>query len=324
MQLNSYAKYAWGVLGYNLLVILWGAYVRATGSGAGCGSHWPLCNGEVLPGTSEAATLIEFTHRMMSGAALLLVVALFIWGFRTYGNGHPVRMGAALSLVFIISEALVGAGLVLFEFVEYDASAGRAISIVVHLLNTFMLLAALTLTAWWASGGQKLQLHTSRRSSILLGVGILGTMMIGASGALAALGDTLFPAQSLIQGIQQEFSSTSHFLLRLRILHPTISIMVGIYLILSVGFTNLRAVNQTTRRLARLVTILVAVQLAAGFLNVLLLAPVWMQIVHLLLADLVWIGLILLTASVLAMKSASVTGQISGETTPYLTGREPA
>jgi heme A synthase len=324
MQLTRYAKFAWGVLGYNLLVILWGAYVRATGSGAGCGSHWPLCNGEVIPGNPGLATLIEFTHRLMSGAALLLVVALFIWGFRSYAKGHPVRTGAGLSLVFILTEALVGAGLVLFEYVAADASVGRAISIVIHLLNTFMLLAALSLTAWWASGGQSIQLRGSSPSFILLGVGILGTLLVGASGALAALGDTLFPAQSLFQGIQEELSPTSHFLLRLRILHPMISIIVGIYLILSIGFINIRKNSKTSRRLARYVTVMVTIQLAAGFINVLLLAPVWMQIVHLLLADLVWIGLILLSASVLAVKSSTATEGLAGGSPAYLAGRETA
>ena len=322
MQLTRYAKFAWGVLGYNLLVILWGAYVRATGSGAGCGSHWPLCNGEVIPENPGLATLIEFTHRLMSGAALLLVVALFIWGFRSYTKGHPVRMNAGLSLVFILTEALVGAGLVLFEYVAADASVGRAISIVIHLLNTFMLLAALSLTAWWASGGQSIQLRGSTPTFILLGVGILGTLLVGASGALAALGDTLFPAQSLLQGIQEELSPTSHFLLRLRILHPMISIIVGIYLILSIGFINIRKNSKTSRRLARYVTVIVTIQLAAGFINVLLLAPVWMQIVHLLLADLVWIGLTLFSASVLAVKSSTATEGLSGGSPAYLAGRE--
>ncbi len=324
MQLSHYAKFAWGVLGYNILVILWGAYVRATGSGAGCGSHWPLCDGEVIPGNPEIATLIEFTHRLMSGAALILVLALFIWGFRSFGKAHPVRLGASLSLGLIFTEALVGAGLVLFEYVANDASSGRAVSIVIHLLNTFMLLAALTLTAWWASGGQALQLRGSELSFILLGLGIIGTLLIGASGALTALGDTLFPAQSLIHGIQQELSPTSHFLLRLRILHPLISIIVGIYLMISIGFINLRTNNQTSRRLARFVTVIVAIQLAAGFINVLLLAPVWMQIVHLLLADLVWVGLILLSASVLALKTATTAGEVSSESPAYLAGREPA
>ncbi len=310
MRINRFRKFTWFVLAYNLLVILWGAYVRATGSGAGCGSHWPLCNGVVIPRQSQIETIIEFTHRLMSGLALILVVILFIWGYRTYSKGHPVRLGASLSLFFIITEALVGAGLVLLELVADDASIGRAISIVIHLLNTFLLLAALTLTAYWASGGKAVRLHRGL-DLWLIGIGLVATMVVGASGALAALGDTLFPVQSLAEGIRQDFSPTAHFLVRLRILHPTISILVGIYLILSTGVINLRTKDTALHRVARVLTILVAVQLGAGFLNVLLLAPVWMQIVHLLLADLVWIALVLLAAMNFVVQGEPVTSRNS-------------
>lgn len=320
MRINRFGKYAWGVLVYNLLVILWGAYVRATGSGAGCGSHWPLCNGVVIPRNPQIETVIEFTHRLMSGLSLILVIAMFIWAFRRYGKGHIVRLGATLSLVFIITEALVGAGLVLFQWVAHDASVGRAISIVVHLLNTFMLLASLTLTAWWASGGRPIRLQSGSSSLWLLFVGVIGTLAMGASGALAALGDTLFPAESLLSGIQQDFSPTAHFLIRLRLLHPSIAIIFGIYLIIAVGSINLRTTDRSVHRFARLLSVLVAVQLGAGFINVLLLAPVWMQLLHLLLADLVWIVLILLMATVLAIKEPTFDHEDQSNPTVYQKG----
>jgi heme A synthase len=310
MRINRFGKFAWFVLGYIILVILWGAFVRATGSGAGCGSHWPLCNGEVIPYQPQIETIIEFTHRLMSGLALILVVVLCIWGFRAYSKGHPVRLGVSFSLFFIITESLVGAGLVLLELVADDASVGRAISIVVHLLNTFLLLAALTITAYWASGGRAVRFQRGL-DLWLIGIGLAATMVVGASGALAALGDTLFPVQSLAEGIRQDFSPTAHFLVRLRILHPTISIMVGIYLILSTGAINLRTKDAALHRIARILTILVTVQLGAGFLNVLLLAPVWMQILHLLLADLVWIALVLLAAINFAVQGEPVSNRNS-------------
>ena len=300
-----FGKYAWGVLIYNLGVILWGAYVRATGSGAGCGSHWPLCNGVVIPREPQIETIIEFTHRLMSGLSLILVVAMFIWAFRLYEKGHPVRLGSSLSLVFIITEALVGAGLVLFQWVAHDASVGRAISIVVHLINTFILLAALTLTAWWASGGKPVRLRGGGLSLWLLVAGLIGAITIGGSGALAALGDTLFPAESLLSGIRQDFSPTAHFLIRLRLLHPTIAMMVSVYLIILIGVINLRHADGAVRRFARILSVLIVIQLGAGFINVLLLAPVGMQLIHLLLADLVWIGLILLAAAVLTVRNTS-------------------
>ena len=151
------SQFAWGVLAYNLAVILWGAYVRASGSGAGCGAHWPLCNGEVIPRAPSVATLIEYSHRLTSGLALLGVVALLVWTWRACAAGHPARRGAVLSLLFIITEAAVGAGLVLFELVADNATMARAMFMAAHLVNTFLLVAALTLTAWWLSGGGPLR-----------------------------------------------------------------------------------------------------------------------------------------------------------------------
>ena len=299
-SLSRFAWFAWGVLGFTLLVVLWGAFVRATGSGAGCGSHWPLCNGEVLPRAPQTATLIELTHRATSGVALLLVVGMLIWAIRAYPRGHVVRLGAKLSLVLMIIEALLGAGLVLFELVADNPSMVRAFSMMAHLVNTFLLLGALTLTAWWASGGRRVRLRGQGANGWLLGVGIGAFLLLGASGAIAALGDTLFPARSLAEGIRQDFSPTAHLLLRLRILHPVIAIGVGLYLVAAAGIIARRRPTRATRRLARAVTVLFLVQLAAGFLNLFLLAPVWMQLVHLLLADLVWIALVLLAASAFA------------------------
>src|SRR5690242_12260676 len=110
------ARYAWSVLAYNVAVILWGAYVRATGSGAGCGEHWPLCNGQVLPRAPALATMIEYSHRLTSGVALLSVIVLLVWTYRVTPPG-PARKAAALSAFFILTEAAVGAGLVLFQLV---------------------------------------------------------------------------------------------------------------------------------------------------------------------------------------------------------------
>ena len=306
MKLTGYAKFAWGVLIYNIFVILWGAFVRATGSGAGCGSHWPLCNGQVMPQEPQIETIIEFAHRLSSGLAFVLVLVMLIWALRAYPKGHVVRRGAWFSMILITTEALVGAGLVLFEWVAQDASVGRAISIVIHLINTFLLLAALSLNAWWASGGRKIQIRENGSLAWLLILGLLGTIIIGASGALTALGDTLFPVNSLAEGIRQDFTPTAHFLLRLRLLHPSVAVVVGIYLLILAGVIRVQRPAQPTQVFAYVLTILVLVQLGAGLLNVFLLAPVWMQIVHLLLADGVWIVLVLLTASALAEKKQLV------------------
>jgi len=293
------ARYAWAVLGYNVAVILWGAYVRATGSGAGCGNHWPLCDGQVIPRDPGIATLIEFSHRLTSGLALLAVVALLVWARRACAPGHPARLGAVLSLALILFEAAIGAGLVLFELVADNATMARALFMAAHLANTFLLLASLALTAYWLSGGPRVRLVTTARTSPVLWTGAIGLLATGASGAVAALGDTLYPAASFTAALQADLSVTSHLLIRLRVLHPAIAI--GTAVLLMFGAPRVAAGGPVvTRRLGGLVAGLAALQIGVGLLNVVLLAPVWMQLVHLLLADAVWIGFVIFSASVLA------------------------
>ena len=299
MKLNRFAKYAWGVLALNMFVILWGAFVRASGSGAGCGSHWPLCNGGVIPPSPQLETIIEFTHRITSGVSLLLVVGLLVWAFRAYPKGHSVRLGAVLSMIFMITEALIGAVLVLFSWVAKNESTGRVISVALHQTNTFLLLALLTLTAWWASGGTPMRLKGQGIGLWALGFGLFGVLILGVSGAVNALGDTLFPARSLAEGISQDFSPTAHFLIRLRVWHPIIAISVGLYLIFVCGLVGMFRPQPILRRFVGLLIAFVLLQLTAGLVNVLLLAPVWMQLVHLFLADMVWIWLVLVTANTL-------------------------
>lgn len=299
MRLNGLATYAWAVLAYNVGVILWGAYVRATGSGAGCGQHWPLCNGEVVPQDPRVDTLVEFSHRLSSGLALVLVLALAVWVFRARPRGHTLRQGAALSVVFIFTEALIGAGLVLFQLVADNASVARAAFISLHLVNTFLLLGALTLTAWWASGGAPLRPMGQKPLAAAFLAGMIGTTLIGASGAIVALGDTLFPAESLASGLRQDFDPTMSFLVRLRVLHPIIAIVVGIGLIVLSSHARQSVASRGASRASKGLALLVLVQWLAGMVNLALLAPVWMQLVHLLLADLVWIVLVVLAATVL-------------------------
>jgi heme A synthase len=301
MKLSAYAKYAWFVLTFNVGVILWGAYVRATGSGAGCGSHWPLCNGVVIPRSQSVETLIEFTHRLSSGVAFLFVVGLLIWAWRVFPKGSIVRKGAVFSMLFMTTEALVGAGLVLFELVADNISIARAVSISIHLVNTFLLLACLSLTAWWSSGGKPVQLSGKNFYMSILGLGFIGMLILGVSGALTALGDTLFPVSSLAEGLSQDFSPSAHFLIRLRLLHPTIAVLVSIYLIVISGLIMLNNGKLENKFLGRSLTILIVIQLLAGLINVYLLAPVWMQIVHLLISDLIWITLVIFAAKTLSI-----------------------
>lgn len=292
--MTRFAKYAWGVLIYNISVIIWGTYVRATGSGAACGAHWPLCNGEVIPLAPQTATLVEYSHRLMSGLALISTVILIVWAFRAYPKKHLARVGATLSLLFMISEALVGAGLVLFKLAGENTSIVRAFTTSIHLVNTFLLLAVLTLTAWWASGGRALHIRSDKRSWLFI-IGFVAMLIVGTSGAIAALGDALFPAQSFAAGFAADLDPTSHLFLRLRVFHPFIAIAVGLYvMILSASFGLAHA---PSKRFAVALIALIAVQWIVGVVNVLLLAPAWMQMFHLLITDALWITFILMIAT---------------------------
>ena len=287
---RRFSRAAWGVLAYNILVVLWGAFVRATGSGAGCGDHWPLCNGTVVPRAPRIETVIEFTHRVTSGLALVGVIALCVWAFRLLPRGHRARLFAALSVVFLFVEALLGAGLVLLRYVEHNASAGRAAYLSAHLVNTQVLLAMLVLTAWFGAA------PTSRKwraAPKLVLAALPVSVIVAVSGVIAALGDTLFPASSVASGMRQEFSSAAGALLRLRVLHPALAVAAGIFL-LAAAVSARRTGIPTVVRTSSIVALLVVIQLAFGALNILLLAPVWMQIVHLLIANLLWIALVVM------------------------------
>jgi heme A synthase len=300
MRLKGFAKFAWIVLAYNLAVILWGAYVRASGSGAGCGSHWPLCNGEIIPRSPGLETLIEYSHRLTSGLALFLVVIMLIWALRTFTARHPVRCSAILSLVFIITEALIGAGLVLFEYVAENKSMARALWMSAHLINTFLLVAALTWTAWSATSGERLKIREQGSINWLFIFALVATLILGVSGAVTALGGTLFPVNSLAEGLKQDLSPTAHILIRLRFFHPFIAIFVSVLLIVLPRLTRAWQRGPINRKIAKSLIVLILIQLAAGLFNLILHAPIWLQIVHLLLSDLIWITLVLYVLNTLA------------------------
>lgn len=287
---RRFAWFAWAVLGFNLLVILWGALVRASKSGEGCGDRWPLCNGVVIPHAAQIATLIEFAHRASTFIAFLSVLAMAIWAFRAF-RGEPVSRAAWASLFFIVTEALLGAGLVLFKYVGADQSAGRAIYLSAHLVNTMLLLAAMALTAWWASGHRAIEVSSAGATP--LGFALAAALIIAITGAMTALSDTLYPVASLRTGFAADFSAASPALVRLRILHPVIALAAGVYIVIAA------ATVPHAQRVGRIVIALVAAQIAAGLLNIWLLAPIWLQLVHLLLADLLWIALVLLAAAAL-------------------------
>jgi heme a synthase len=297
---RALVRFAWGVVGYNVLVILWGALVRATGSGAGCGNHWPLCNGQVIPLSPRVDTIIEFTHRCMTSGSLFLVIGLLAWTFRETIKGQAARVLAVASMVLLLNEALLGALLVKLGYVTGNQSMGRVVVLSIHLSNTLLLLAALTLTARMLATGQRWhELGVGGAKKLWAYVGLAATLVVGVSGSLAALGDTLFPASSLRAAFAQDFAEGSPWLLRLRGVHPVSAVVAAIFVLWLVG----QARRARAGRLAGLVLALLGFQFALGLADVLLLAPVWMQILHLLGADLYWVALVTLAAVVIWPKA---------------------
>jgi len=300
-RISGFAKFAWFTLAYNILVILWGVFLRASKSGDGCGQHWLTCQGEVIPSAPELKTIIEFSHRMTTGPAFLFVIILAIWAFRIFSKGHPARKTALISLFFIVTEALVGAGLVLTGNTAETLTNARPFWAIGHLINTFTLLLFLALTAWYASGDRELSINGRTKQVVLIALGVIAILFVGTSGSVAALSNMLFPSQSLTEGIAKDFSAGSNILLRLRLSHPILSILTSVYLLFLAGWLKSASdSNPDVTRWSNYLSILVLVQIAFGAATLLTLAPIMMQIGHLLLADLIWISLVMLSANFLA------------------------
>jgi heme a synthase len=304
-RLSRFGKFAWFTVAYNVLVILWGVFLRASRSGDGCGQHWLTCHGEVIPSAPELKTIIEFSHRVTTGPAFLFVLVLLVWAFLKFERGHAARKMAVAALLFIITEVLVGAGLVLTGNTAETLTAARPFWAIGHLMNTFALLAFLTLTAWCGSNGRILSFNRKGKPIVLIVIAVVGILFVGASGSVAALGSMLFPSETLLDGISQDFSTGSNILLRLRVSHPILSILTGVYLLFLAAW--LRAwsggSDPAVNRWSNIVSVLVLAQLAFGAATLLTLAPIVMQLGHLLLADLLWISFVLLAANYFASRS---------------------
>jgi cytochrome c oxidase assembly protein subunit 15 len=294
-------RFAWAVLAYFVAVILWGTLVRATGSGAGCGEHWPLCNGTVMQHSPRMDTIIEFTHRLTSGISFFSVVALLVWTFRKTERGHLARTAVVASVVFTLIEAILGAFLVKLGLTAQSQSPLRAPYLALHLTNTLLLLAALTLAAHFLNRSKGFMQSSFRLVAPAGAIGaVIVVLVVGVTGSLAALGDTLFPATSLGQALAQDFSATSGWLVRWRWTHPTIAFVSSVFLIwLLVRAAQTPLGGQAhwdNRKLSAVVLLLLALQYVLGVLDVFLLAPVWLQVAHLLGADVLWAALVVLTA----------------------------
>lgn len=296
--MNRFERCAWAFLAYLLFVILFGAWVRISGSGDGCGNHWPLCGGEVIPWSPSTKRIIEFSHRVTSGLSGIFGLVLLVWARRI---SRPVYRAAVATVVFLLIEAFLGAVLVKKELVAGDASASRAIMVGLHLCNTMLLTASAAAMAWRAGLSHVTNRTIAVPGAILTGVVVL-LFATNATGAVTALGDTLFPVQpasgaGLYAKVRDDLSPAQHFLVRLRILHPIVAmttvVLVGAVLVWLMQGRPFRLLKSSLHALGG--------QAALGFLNIALGAPAWMQLLHLLAAQVVWI---LVFLSVCALRAS--------------------
>src|SRR6201995_1809153 len=302
-------RYAWFVMVYSVLVVLWGVVVRATGSGNGCGAPWPLGHGEGVPIHPRLATVIEYTHRMMSGPSEVpLIILLLVWVFRATPKRHLARAFAIAGLLLTLTEGLLGALLVKLGLTAMSTSPWRPPMLALHLSNTLLLLGSLALTAHFLGRrSARLRGGVGVRHRVPAVVGLLAAMVIGVTGSLAALGDTLFPSTSLRSALTADFSSSAEWLVRLRILHPASAIVAGAFILWLLWRAVFAARDGAHRKLGLWLAGLLGFQFLLGGLDVLLRAPVWMQVLHLAGADAFWCVLVVLTASVTIATPAART-----------------
>lgn len=292
--MSRLTRFAWTLLAGNLAVILWGAYARATDSGSGCGGLWPLCSGEPMASPASVQALTEY------GLALLGVLALWISTRRSRPAADPTRGAATAAAVLLLGEAALGAVWVLSGGATGDGPLARALFVTAHLVHSFLLLATLALAAHWSAGRPPLAAGSRRAQSWLWAAAPIVLLVVGTSGAVAALGDTLQPPGALSHGVEQSLSPAARLVLRLRLLHPLLAVATGIYLLMFGLRLRRTRRDPAIRNGARRLVLLVFAQILCGLANVGMLAPLWLRMVHLLLADLVWIATVLLTAGLLS------------------------
>jgi len=301
MSRIRFSYLAWALLLYNLPVVLWGAFVRASRSGDGCGDHWPSCGGELVPtDVQHSKTWIEYSHRASTMIYGLMAVVLVIWAWRAYPKGHVLRKSTFAILVFTIIEGLIGRYLVVHQLVVMNSSFERAVWMALHLANIFSLLSACVLTAWWSVGGARFQWRDNARLGWMWGACLLGIIVVAVTGAMAALGDMLYPSSTLLEGIRQDFARDAALILKTRPLHPLTATLVSLLAAWTIVTTIRLRPNLWVQKLGPIVLAVLLGQYIFGFLNLLMMAPIWMQLTHLLLANLLWIGLVFLAVASLS------------------------
>ncbi|HEY0867324.1 MAG TPA: heme o synthase [Fimbriimonas sp.] len=283
------AKYAWLVLLYNLAAVAWGVFVRAGRFGDGCGSHWPLCDGNSEPLKGDIARTVEMSHRVSTGLVGPLVLAMLVWTFRVFPKGHFLRKASVAAMGFTLLEGLVGAALVKFGWVVNDDSPHRAAVMSFHVVSTFLLLGSIAAVAFGARMPNPPRLKGQGTVGWILGGGAAGLILLGVSGAISALGHQLNPVDNVLQAAMDPMT---FWMVRLQPFHPLIATAVGLYILLTAGLVTHLRPDPAVRRAVNWMIGLYGLQFGLGLLNIWLKAPIAMQMIHLVMADLNWLTLV--------------------------------
>ena len=301
---------SWTTLWLTVAVVIGGALVRATDSGAGCGESWPICGGQIIPEIGNYHTAIEISHRLMTGLLGMVLVTLFLLVRRQYDKTHRLRRAVFAAGVLLIIESLLGASLVIFGWVEFDASIARLIVVPIHLVNTFLLVAAMVLVAFFAGGGRGFRVDLSKTLDKVIAACLGIVLVIGATGALNALADTLIKSDALRPAAGDEVQVTEAVLRQIRTIHPFVAIIGGLALYMLVRFLTAGA-GKRVRLLGVGVQGIIWVQFIVGLLNIALNVPLEIQLIHLFVADVLWILVVLISFHLLADRNTAMTDEVS-------------
>lgn len=287
----SFNTAAWMLVVYTIFIILWGAWVRMSHSGDGCGASWPLCANQLVPtNVGSVKTWIEYFHRITSGIYGLAVVLVFAWAQLAFPKGGLMRKISYLLMCFMVLEALIGANLVLSGLVGSDESLARVVTSAAHLSNTLLLLAVITCMARTSRIDSPVIHFNFGPVQVYALLGIIGFLLLGISGSWASLSSTLFPSDSLEQGFRADISPSSHFLVRVRLLHPFLALVVGGFLVHVASLLRSRT-NKKQKAILQF-QLLVVAQLIFGTTTLVSLSPTWMKLSHLLLSCVTWVAYI--------------------------------
>lgn len=301
----SFSTVARSVTVATVLVVLLGAVVRITGSGAGCGQHWPTCNGEVAHLPQRLETWIELSHRTTSGLDFLGVLGLALFGF-TLRPRHPARLAAFAALALMLLEIAIGARLVLLNLVGSNMSLDRVVVMPAHLVTTSLLIGALSAASYFSAATrldrqpQLSKVDAARLKGALywvVGAGLF-LLLVSMTGAITALGDTVYPVrgQGALEHLQNDQAVGAHLLGKLRVVHPLLALLgvAGVW----IGVSRAREASaaRAVQRLGAGLYAGGALALLIGVTNVWLGAPGYVQVVHLGMACGLWLGIVVLAA----------------------------